>query len=126
MSFQYLAGDGAAKTLTIRGVGVMGGYIPPTIAAKSTPEERANELRETGKITGMYELDSTVSFSPSEVTLEPGKTTTASIIITIPADWSSETVGKEIIYNIQYEITGDYDKSTARLFPEPLQVHIQG
>jgi len=127
MNFQYLAGDDAARTLTIRGVGVVGGYIPPAIAARNTSEERANEFGETDKLTGMYELDSTQSFSPSEVTLEPGKTTTARIIIiTIPKDWSSETVGKEIIYNIQYEIVGDYDKSTERLFPEPLQVHIQG
>lgn len=90
--------------------GVANGIIPPSVAATTTPQERTDVLKETGKaIKGAIELDSLVTFSPKTVVLAPGESKKVDMYITIPADWPDELVGQNIWFSVIFGEGESYD-----------------
>lgn len=59
---------------------------------------------------GSLNLNSMVSFSPESITLKPGESNQIDAIISIPADWPDEMVGKDVWFSL---IFADSDNHTS-------------
>lgn len=89
----YLPGENAQAVVHVSANGIEGVMIPPSVAARSTPQERAELLTNTGRIPGAIELTQFAIFSPNYVILKPYESVTIDMTITIPKDFTSEVNG---------------------------------
>lgn len=122
LKLTYQTGADVIDEITIRGIGVSGGYyIPSTSAHDSTPEERFTEMMENGRISGALETSSTVSFSPESITLTPNESQVIDVIVSIPTDWPAEAVGDKILYDFAFDLGG---KSNVMFYGTPVYIKL--
>lgn len=65
------ANDIKAKSVTLEPSGTIGVITPEPYASMYTSEERSQQLRENGEITGSISLSDYVSYSTNQVTIAP-------------------------------------------------------
>jgi hypothetical protein len=122
----YSSKDASLSSFEVKGKGVSGVYIPPSVTKSSTTAERAEQLQKNGTMAGSLNLNSTVRFPDSNIAIAPNKTDQFVVTVSIPKDWPSEIIGENILYDIQFELVGTYDPYQVRLFSTPVYLHVVG
>jgi hypothetical protein len=123
----YKAGNSPPDQVKVQATGITSNfYIPSAIANLTTPEQRADEIQRTGKISGALDLSSTISFSPQAIILKPGESQIMNATIIIPAVWPKAAVGDTLLYDFAFTITVENGKGDVVQYRTPIQVHIAG
>lgn len=124
-TLKHETGANPLPNVTVVADGIGNGIIPPSVEKSTTPEERANALSTTGKpVTGAIELNSLVTFSPTEVTLKPGESKQVDMYITIPKDWPDELVGTNVWFSVIFGEGGNYDYKDLLIDQTGINLHL--
>ncbi|HXG06822.1 MAG TPA: hypothetical protein VNI77_05800 [Nitrososphaera sp.] len=91
-------------TLTVVPSGVRGGVILPSMVNETTPEERANLVRQGKPIPGSIDLAPFVQYSTNSVELSGGEKATIVMTFTVPEDLPVEMTGKSLHFTPNLKI----------------------
>ncbi|MEX0862275.1 hypothetical protein [Nitrosopumilus sp.] len=115
LTLTHEANDAKAKSVTLEPRGTIGVITPEPYASMYTSEERSQQLRENGEITGSISLSDYVSYSPSQVTIAPGESVVVSMMIDIPDDFDERLMVGKLPFQPNFVKIGDYPEQQIRI-----------
>jgi len=120
----HIGGQNPVPEITMGADGIRGKVLPASVLATSTVEERVNQLRESGTISGAVDLSPLASFSPNEVTLKSGESATIQMQVVIPSGWNDELAGQKVNFAPSIYRVGDYSQYKIAVFADDIGVTI--
>jgi hypothetical protein len=118
-------------TLNVVPSGIRGSVIIPSMVSKTTPEERANLVREDKPIPGSIDLTPFVQYSTNSVELSGGDKTSIAMTFTVPEDLPDEMIGKSLHFTPNLKIAEMQNVSPDRandavVFTDMVTVIVEG
>lgn len=113
------------SNVTIAAEGIANEYIPPSVINATTPQERADAIRNTGKpIQGTLDLNSLVTFSPQQLSLQPNASKQVDLFITIPQNWPQDVVNHKVWFSVLFGEGAKYDYHDLLIVQTGIYIHI--
>ncbi|MBI5145748.1 MAG: hypothetical protein HZA84_00845 [Thaumarchaeota archaeon] len=122
----HLAGTNPVPKITLQADGIKGLVLPASRLALSTPEDRAEEFKRTGTVSGAIDLSPLVIYEPSEITLAPGESKTIEMRVVMPKSWNTELSGTTVNFEPNIKRIGDYGSYKIAVFSDDADIKIGG
>jgi hypothetical protein len=121
----HQGGPNPLPTVTLISKGISNDYVPASVNKVYPPDQRLKIFQETGKMpAGVIDLNSTVTFSDSTITLKPGESKRVYLHIRVPAGWPDELVHQLIWYSVEIESSQTYQHAELEVIPASLVLHV--
>jgi hypothetical protein len=123
-TISHIGGNEPAPSVTLQANGIKGLVIPPSKLAQSTTEDRIEEFKRTGMISGAIDLSPIVTYTPNILTLAPGESKTIEMHIIMPKSWNTELSGSTVNFEPNIQRIGNYGNYKIAVFSDDAEIRV--